>query len=226
MSTPILTYRFSRAIKPLRIYLAGKVDHGERSEALSPGGPWRGHLYDREHVFTINSPLDLASLPQQERDRQIDQWLSVHFRPTNKTPDWLQYGGPVVTGCTHDCRSADCGFGVVGGCSSIGLIDQVTRAELIDLNTSLLKRADAVFAWIDAPDAFGTIAEIGMAHGRNTPVFVAIDARLPEAVRRDLWFVAGLADQVEECSDLSSAWRHFALWLALGRRRVPASWLK
>lgn len=52
-----------------------------------------------------------------------------------------------------------------------------------------IQNADAVVAYIDSLDCFGTICEIGYAKGIKVPVFVLLGTALSKADKDDLWFV-------------------------------------
>lgn len=48
---------------------------------------------------------------------------------------------------------------------------------------------DLFFAWIDSTDCFGTIAEIGMAHGMGKPIALGTSSSLHDS----MWFVGQCA---------------------------------
>ena len=56
---------------------------------------------------------------------------------------------------------------------------------------AVIRKADLVFAWIDSLDCYGTIVEIGYAHGRQKKIVIAG----PEFYK-DLWFVYQFAGGV------------------------------
>jgi nucleoside 2-deoxyribosyltransferase len=86
-------------------------------------------------------------------------------------------------------------------------------------NTSRLKSADAVFAWIDVPDCYGTLVEIGQAAAYAVPVLLGIDEKIYRETmitdhynhepfdRSDFWVCSTLASQfgVYECVDAAAA---------------------
>jgi hypothetical protein len=70
-------------------------------------------------------------------------------------------------------------------------------------------RTDTLFAWIDRYETIGTVAEIGAAHARGKPTFVAFaDASLAE----HFYFAKQLATVAVIAADAVAAWRLFAQW--------------
>lgn len=97
------------------------------------------------------------------------------------------YVGPYFIDCDHRCYHGRSNHGVgatTDGCDGReGGMGQIRTAMYC---RSAIKDADLVFAWIDAMDAYGTIAELGYAHGLGKKIFIAIKKGL-EA--HDFWFV-------------------------------------
>lgn len=52
-----------------------------------------------------------------------------------------------------------------------------------------IQKADLVFAWIDSPDCYGTVAELGFAQAAHKTIWIAGPRRF-----RDLWFVYELSN--------------------------------
>jgi nucleoside 2-deoxyribosyltransferase len=66
------------------------------------------------------------------------------------------------------------------------------------LNTARIRRADFVFAHIDEVDCFGTLGEIGFAHGAGVPVYLHFGSKLTQAQRYDFWFIEKFATAVHD----------------------------
>lgn len=93
------------------------------------------------------------------------------------------YVGPWVLSCDHGCRHRPGNHGLAGsGCD--GVI--ISRREVFTDNQTSLVSADLVFAFIEARDAFGTIAEIGFAAKASIPVYLCF---APDLDRDDFWYV-------------------------------------
>lgn len=72
---------------------------------------------------------------------------------------------------------------------------------------------DLFFAWIDSPDAYGTLVEIGMAMNSGCHIVIALG---PTADAADLWFPLTIADVVLRAKTSGEAWN--SLWTRDGYR--------
>jgi hypothetical protein len=63
------------------------------------------------------------------------------------------------------------------------------KREVVDKCLAAVLAADVVFAWIDRPDLYGTLVELGFAFAHKKPIIIGG----PE-YERDLWFGQYLAD--------------------------------
>jgi len=99
------------------------------------------------------------------------------------------YGGPFFVACDHGCYHGDNKHGARGGCG-----DDVDNAQrrIFEINRQRLIRAQAVFAYLESADAYGSFLEIGFAHAWNKP----IGLRLPIYPRYDLWMIAEAATTI------------------------------
>lgn len=166
-----------------RIYLAGKI---------TPNRCWRSrfdpHNPDRpfscDNVLEAINPHRVVSLPT------------------------MKIVGPFFVSCDHGCAHGAQTHGVAGGCIDGGLdladLDDV-RKHVHAANIARIKRADFIFAVIDEVDCFGTIAEIGVAHGLGKPTHLFFGENLTLEQRYDLWFVARCATHVYERISLEHA---------------------
>lgn len=77
-------------------------------------------------------------------------------------------------------------------------------------------QSDLLFAWVDSPDCYGTLAEIAFAYAlrmkaANPPIVVL--ATLPDFDDSDLWFPLGVADlHINEEATPGYAWRTLWRW--------------
>jgi nucleoside 2-deoxyribosyltransferase len=74
-----------------------------------------------------------------------------------------------------------------GGCleDPLGLQN---RGEVFNTNLERIRRADAVFAYIDREEAYGSAVEIGYAKAIGKPIFVGFSPDAPW--QDDMWFAA------------------------------------
>lgn len=119
--------------------------------------------------------------------------------PAIERPHFI-YVGPYFIGCDHGCfhDTRTHGWGDGGYCGDAdtdnrngGTLTDTPQHGLSYVAT-LCKKAidnsDFVYAWIDEPDCYGTIAEIGYAVGIGKSVFIGGPQYIP-----DLWFVYTMA---------------------------------
>jgi hypothetical protein len=68
--------------------------------------------------------------------------------------------------------------------------------DIVDLCTAAIRKSDLVFAWIDRPDVYGTILEIGIAKGMGKTVVIS-----GSKYYSDMWFVYANGDAMAEFGD-------------------------
>jgi hypothetical protein len=73
-----------------------------------------------------------------------------------------------------------------------------------------IRRSDLVFAWVDSLDCFGTLYELGIAHGMNIPCIVAFHTDLDV---RELWLARHGATIALRAESPGQAWRRAWEWL-------------
>lgn len=73
-----------------------------------------------------------------------------------------------------------------------GKTGRYTRHQVLVQCTQALKQADLVFAWIDQPDVYGTLFELGVAFNHKTRIWVAGPTQFPE-----LWLTYAAAERTE-----------------------------
>lgn len=171
----------------MKIYLAGKMD--------AKHGAWRDGIIDTayDRVAGHTRPRWELVLPGEFYDseapsafvwpRQANTWvLGLHdfvgpYRSTFRK-DWdPKYGGYFHgTPCSGQHGMAD---------------QDEHRAPVVANCIDAIQRADLVFAYLNSPDCFGTLAEIGMARAMGKFTYLAID----ESAMwdwDDYWFLEGI----------------------------------
>lgn len=167
---------------PLNIYLAGKVSRR----------CWRHSIVDGLDS-AIEGPLTNARHDSPVLEEGMLDWPvmpAAIFGEHN-------YVGPYFFSRTHrGCFHGDDEHGVsassalLDGCPPHSCYESA-RAEIVATCLAAMDRADLVFAWIDSPDCYGTIAEIGFAMRSGKRVWIAGPRRY-----RDLWFVYELSELI------------------------------
>jgi len=112
--------------------------------------------------------------------------------------------GPFFISCDHGCSHGPHTHGLTEGCGT-GVDKYPTRDEVWRLNTQRILRSDAVFAWIDEQDCFGTLSEIGWASGRRKIVGVGFGSSLTVEQRKDFWFVERFGQVVYDGMSVENA---------------------
>ncbi len=164
----------------LKIYFAGKVDKNDWRHEIAPG--LRRHTVDESKPENI-----VSSMP-----------LETAF------PSIL-YNGPYVINCDHGCYHGPTTHGCgseEGTCTQ----EDLTRDEIMATCVSLIYKSDAVYAWIDSTDCYGTLAEIGFAKGIGKPVF--INTKKDDALK-ELWFACHLADALNWADDPMTGFKDY-----------------
>jgi hypothetical protein len=141
--------------------------------------------------------------------------------------DRYDYVGPYFSGDDHGSGHKPNWHGAAGDEEVIdisgghGVMEAacITAAEEIERRQGIVQRClaairacDVVFAWIERPDAYGTLAELGYANAFNKRIWIACDAQAFKYVpdfRRDIWFVEQMAEGAITSPDPSIALRHF-----------------
>lgn len=108
----------------------------------------------------------------------------------------FSYVGPFFASCDHGCGHNPGSHGAVQECTE----PHYTRRDVVDLNMAALVKANLVFAYINAPDCYGTVMEIGWAIANGKRVVMAF---APDLNDDDFWFlsmqVAVVHRQVNPC---------------------------
>jgi hypothetical protein len=100
----------------------------------------------------------------------------------------FKYVGPFFECCSHRCAHGPASHGVLGvpgaGCSGF---ERSTRLRVWQRNAQALRQADAVFAYIESNDAFGSLVEIGSAQAVGTVTWVLF---APGVAANEMWYAA------------------------------------
>lgn len=116
------------------------------------------------------------------------------------------YSGPFFISCDHGCAHGDNKHGAAAtadGCcpdcddqhGMSGCIEVDSRGlqkqRVVQLCLDGIVLCDLFFAWIDASDCFGTIAELGYAKAQGKRIVVGLSRPF-----QDMWFASQMADEV------------------------------
>lgn len=182
-------------VKPLKIYLAGKIEHT----------CWRHSI-----VTDLRNGGATGSCGDYINDDEFPSVLEGSIF------GFHHYVGPFFTSCDHGCFH---GPGTHGSAAHEFDDRDENNPKIIGYNAEHRNAAfhravvgiascDLFFAWIDSIDCFGTIAEIGMAHGMAKPIALGVTPSFPD----DLWFVnqcanfTTLAGNPKEALERSVGW--------------------
>lgn len=174
----------------MKIYLAGKMDQKH--------GAWRDALIDQDWHNSRRKPF--WELVRDSNESSID-WGQLGIPPWPTTPnkrvlDLHEYVGPYRTTYTPEIESKYTGY--FHGSTVTGQHGQSNwddHPAIIQECWKAIKRTDLFFAYINSPDCFGTIAEIGMAKAHGIYVVGAFETGA-EWAWSDYWFCGQLCDAV------------------------------
>jgi hypothetical protein len=147
--------------KTMRIYFAGKI--AEEARATSNPHEWEPVTNWRFDIFGHDAFEGSDSGGSPKCDGEIEMGGGVI------------YCGPHFQG-QH------------GQIINVHGEDIATRAAIFARNNACIDRADHVFAYIDATDAYGTFFEIGYAVAKGIPATVVLSAEC-ERAKSDLWYI-------------------------------------
>lgn len=144
-----------------RVYLAGKIGHTD----------WRHELFPLRHV-------------ELHYDREHDRIEALE----RLTRDGFEYAGPFFLGDDHGCFHGPGQHGLIdpgyadGHCmAEDDFPQQLERRTVMRSCLHWVAQSDAVFCWLSGLDAYGTLVELGYAHARGIPIYVATDGAVLKA---------------------------------------------
>lgn len=105
----------------------------------------------------------------------------------------FDYVGPFFVCCDHGCYHHPSTHGNGYGCSPSFDISRKTVAKLC---RKAVDGCDLLFCYIDAPDCYGTIAEIERAHVRGIRVVIVFAPGIASIWKNDFWFICVNAHKV------------------------------
>lgn len=153
--------------------------------------------------------------------------------------DGFAYAGPFFVSCDHGCYHGPGSHGVGApsgkGCHS-GDWGVGPASPTHILCRDWLASSDFVFAYVDGPNPYGTILELGIAAALRIPVFLAFGLPDPRygtcdeatdpspspvdrldsvtAAMRDMWLARRFAEECDVFGSPSLAWAAFREWSA------------
>jgi len=107
--------------------------------------------------------------------------------------------------CDHGCAHYPYAHGALGSCLDLGGSD--TQSSVYKVNIERMARADMIFAYLDAPDAYGTLFELGVAAQMGKPVVGGFKTGNPKLFK-DLWYCRQPMLKVYRGS-IEQTWRAF-----------------
>lgn len=110
-----------------------------------------------------------------------------------------EYVGPFFVSCDHGCNHQPNSHGATAGYEVNE--STFTRSNVIRNNTVALDAADMVFAYISAPDCYGTLIELGWALRAGKKVVVVFTTEIPFD---DFWYGSHQAQSVHIGQDASN----------------------
>lgn len=187
----------------MKIYLAGKID--------DVAGGWRDALVGSDWDTSFGEQRPHWKLTRQmDDDGYVGTRVSVPWptEPNRHVLKLHEYVGPyrtdMVRGENFDWKY----FGEFHGSLVEGGHGQTNGEEdgvIVSECLAAIRRADMVFAYINRPDCFGTLAEIGVARTLDVFTVLAIE-QSAEWDWSDYWFVTEMVDGTvgpDEAIDIS-----------------------
>jgi hypothetical protein len=164
----------------MKIYLAGKISHGDWRAALVSGALDINYAPSGMEVFEGEKALALEAWPVRP--------ASILGR--------FDYTGPYLVSCDHGCYhgAATHGMGLIPGEDQAhgwgkGCMGKYAEAtQLVSLCLNAIDNSDIVFAWLDGGDAYGTLVELGYAYAEGKRIWLAASE-----FNQELWFAWEMA---------------------------------
>lgn len=126
--------------------------------------------------------------------------------------------GPWFVSCDHGCAHGPGKHGAIGSCDDEAVTNDIHegRSVVFHANIERIRRADAVFTYIDRKEAYGSAFELGVAMDQGKPIFVGFPPNAPW--RDDMWFPAqgGLGSPSGHVGPVKAVWAKFCDTLNFG----------
>lgn len=183
----------------MRIYLAGKID--------DEYGAWRTGLVGSRYHPGAKRMLPHWLLPRSidedydSGDLDIQPWPTIQNRLVLGIHEYVGPYRWIFAPVTPEGKHLGYFHGSAGyGNHGYDMANDEDREAIVAACLGAINRADLVFAYINRPDCFGTIAEIGMAKALGKFVFIAIaDGSWWEGP--DYWFIEELGSSTRVLHD-------------------------
>ncbi|HEV7300582.1 MAG TPA: hypothetical protein VGN72_14550 [Tepidisphaeraceae bacterium] len=166
----------------IRVYCAGKIAKND----------WRHDLFP--HMRSASGSWVANETPEPDQPLYRGRFA---------------YAGPFFRGCDHGCGHGRSSHGVGANDGSVCMANP-SQARTVELCRKWIDDSDVMFVWLDAIDAYGTVAEIGYAVARGIPVWLFEPATMSDVQRTDMWFVRTMATRVTIAANPLDAFARFA----------------
>lgn len=204
-------------VEPLAVYFAGKVRKGMKD--------YRATLFNDDRIMSraTGRELDVFSYSSDV----ISDGTVVYAGPSALSCDHGCWHGIYEIGCNHGIVNPwgqgknllfSHGESIHAGREWLSLIQQETacpngnnglsKSQAVERCLYQIRMSDALYAYIDESDCYGTLSEIGYAYALGIPIYVVFDDKLKNACdvyedsgghgeyqveRNDFWFIAEMA---------------------------------
>jgi len=181
------------AIKPWKLYLAGKVSKNGWRSSIVPGIATWPHR---------NNGDDGNALVKNE-------WWDLPIR-FESSGEYFDYIGPFFMSCDHGCYHGSGTHGIANSEDCRGVLynkfgeqfpshhdvmvarisEDCVEHEVVRRCLGAINRTDLIFAWIERGDCYGTLAELGYAHAKGKHILVGFAS---EKAKAAMWFLNRMA---------------------------------
>jgi hypothetical protein len=194
-------------------YLAGKITGTTWRETIVPD--WS----EENHSASYRNAHDwLSSLTSFEESVPANAWVvvrnvcNVHGANLHYTGPWWK--DPLCHGSASDSMHPHGYSSCIERDFELSEIES-RRVQVSDAVQVAIQRADLVFAWIDGPDCYGTILEIGYARAMDKAVVVAFSEEFASTkAAHEMWLLTKWGYYIEDESP-QKAWNQFWKLVAL-----------
>ena len=195
-------------------YLAGKITGTTWRDSIVPD--WSEENHSRSYWEAYEEYESFKTL--SEEDGSYKTW-SVVLNACTACGVNLHYTGPwwkdqLGHGSSADSRHPHGYSQCVQGEIKSSEIESL-RVEVSGAIQVAIQRADLVFAWIDGPDCYGTILEIGYARAMDKAVVVAFSEEFASTeAAHEMWLLTKWGYYIEDKTP-EKAWNQFWKLVAL-----------
>ena len=166
----------------MKVYLAGRIQKGPG--ALRERGGWRSKIVRGFDGIGYDDWAQAINGGVSDTEFCAVRWPIMEAAIKERH----DYVGPYAMGCDHGCghgpHTHGMAIGIEGCFWNRG--GPIIRRHVVSLCLAAIVRCDLLFAWLDGPEAHGTLVEIGYALALGKRVYVAIQNGCPS--ESELWF--------------------------------------